>query len=204
MTCIDKENALQLIPALRAISAKLDIYCELLKRWQTRINLVGGSTLDKIWTRHFADSAQLAEFVYLRRKWVDLGAGAGFPGFVLAMLQNQNEGEMHLIESDTRKAAFLREVSRETQTPVAIHNARAENVLTELNPDVLTSRAMADMASLFQAARPFVEKGGSGVFLKGRDIGSELTAAAIPSSFSVKLFPSKIDAQGAIVLVRRV
>lgn len=201
----DRDNALQLAPELRDIAEGLAVYERLLRRWQSRINLVGRSTLDDVWTRHFADSGQLAQFADLSDRWVDLGSGAGFPGLVLAMLQQfRGVGEMHLIESDSRKAAFLREVSRETGTNAIVHNARCEDILAELQPDVLVSRAMADAGALFRHARPFVEKGSVGLFLKGRDVGAELTAAAIPSSFSVVIAPSKVDAEGAVVQVRLV
>lgn len=201
----DRAAALQIAPGLRNIAEQLSVYEHLLRRWQPKINLVGRSTLETVWTRHFADSAQLAEFADLGGRWVDLGSGAGFPGMVLALLQRfRGVGEMHLIESDSRKAAFLREVSRETGAGALVHNARCEDVLGELQLAVLTSRAMADTATLFRYARPFVEKGAVGLFLKGRDVGAELTAASISSNFSVQIARSKVDAEGAVVQVRLV
>lgn len=204
MSSGDRERAIQLVPTLAGISGKLEVYAALLERWQSRINLVGRSTLPYLWTRHFADSAQLAEIMPLSGCWVDLGSGAGFPGLVLALLQDRSVSEMHLIESDARKAAFLREVSRETGSGAIVHNDRSENVLGRIQPRVITSRAMADMEILFGQARPFVEKGGVGLFLKGRDIGSELTRASIPSNFLVTLSTSKVDPDGSIVMVRSV
>jgi len=183
----------------------LEVYERLLVRWGRTINLVGNSTLSAIWTRHFMDSAQLAGFAQLGGSWVDLGSGAGFPGLVIALLQRfHSVGEMHLIESDARKAAFLREVSRETGARAHVHNARCEDVLPSLQPAVITSRAMADIGRLVAYAQPFVEKGALGLFLKGRDVVSELTMFPIPSNFEVVLNPSKTDPRAAIVLVRAV
>lgn len=205
MSIEDRERAFRIVPEMRDIADRLCVYERLLRRWQPKINLIGRSTLNAIWTRHFADSAQLAAFADLKGQWVDLGSGAGFPGLVLALGQRfRGAGEMHLIESDSRKAAFLREVSRETGADAFVHNARCEDVLIALNPSVLVSRAMADTATLWRYARPFVEKGATGLFLKGRDVGAELTAASIPSSFSIMITPSKVDADGAIVQVRLV
>ena len=199
----DRDRALKLVPALRQIEEQLAIYEDLLRRWQMRMNLVGRSTLLEIWTRHFADSAQLLSDAPLSRRWADLGSGAGFPGLVLSLLQDRNEGEMHLIESDTRKAAFLREVSRETGSRALVHNSRVEDVIADINPWIVTSRAMADIGILFQESRPFVEKGGAGLFLKGRDIAAELTRASIPSNFSIRLRPSKVDPASSVVLIQQ-
>ena len=199
----DRDRALELVPALREIEKQLMIYEDLLRRWQMRMNLVGRSTLSELWTRHFADSGQLLGDAPLGQRWADFGSGAGFPGLVLSLLQDRNEGEMHLIESDTRKAAFLREVSRETGSRAVVHNSRVEDVIGDIDPSIVTSRAMADIAILFRAVRPFVEKGGAGLFLKGRDIAAELTRASIPSNFSVRLRPSKVDPASSVVLIER-
>jgi 16S rRNA (guanine527-N7)-methyltransferase len=199
----DRDRALELVPALREIESQLVVYEDLLRRWQMRMNLVGRSTLSEIWTRHFADSGQLLSDAAVNKRWADLGSGAGFPGLVLSLLQGRNEGEMHLIESDTRKAAFLREVSRETGSRAVVHNSRVEDVIGDIDPSIVTSRAMADIAILFRAARPFVEKGGAGLFLKGRDIAAELTRASIPSNFAVRLRPSKVDPASSVVLIER-
>lgn len=201
----DQRVALQAEPELGDIAERLEVYERLLLRWGRTMNLVGRSTQSAIWTRHFMDSAQLAAFAPLSGCWVDMGSGAGFPGLVIALLQKFHRvGEMHLIESDARKAAFLREVSRETGADAYIHSARCEDVLPKLQPDVMTSRAMADLGQLFAYAQPFVEKGAIGVFLKGRDVVAELTKLSIPSNFQIVLNPSKTDPRAAIVQVRAI
>src|SRR5262245_36477213 len=113
----------------RETLAHLASYEGLLRQWQSAVNLVAPSTLDAIWHRHFADSAQLVALAPAARAWVDLGSGAGFPGLVVALLLADDEGpavaalpehpgpqaklaRVTLIESNARKCAFLREVVR--------------------------------------------------------------------------------------------
>ncbi len=114
----DRAEALRLCPVLRQTEPELETYERMLRDWNKRINLVSASTLDEVWTRHFADSAQLHEHLPQISRWADLGSGAGFPGMVLALLLKRRPGaSVSLIESDQRKAAFLRAVSRETGAP---------------------------------------------------------------------------------------
>ena len=123
---------------------------------------------------------------------------------MIALFQQTHAGgEMHLIESDKRKAAFLREVSREIGARAHIHNERCEDVLSEIQPEVVVSRAMTDIGRLIAYAQPFVEKGGVGLFPKGRDIVVELTRASIPSNFQIVLKQSRTDPEAAIVQVLR-
>ncbi len=128
----DRQLALELCPILQSVTAELDAYEALLRLWQPRINLVSGSTLATLWSRHFADSAQLAMCFPDILRWADLGSGGGFPGMVLALLLKGRDGaQVHLIESDQRKAAFLRAVSRETDAPAIVHVVRIEQQLPD-------------------------------------------------------------------------
>ena len=200
---MSRPSALQAVPVLAEIEEELAVYESLLVRWQARLNLVAKSTVADVWNRHFGDSGQLGEFAATSARWVDLGSGAGFPGLVIALLQSKRcAGEMHLIESDARKVAFLREVSRETGAGAVVHKARCEDILAEIDPSVIASRAMANLETLWTLSAPLVEKGALALFMKGRDVASELTAASIPSSYSVTLFPSKIDAASSIVRIQ--
>ena len=166
-TTTDRVRALREFPVLREIEAELGIYETLLRRWQAKINLVGPSTLDQIWWRHFADSAQLPAFAPDARRWVDLGSGGGFPGLVLALLLKKiGNAEVTLVESDSRKAAFLREVSRETSAPAVVVNKRME-ALDIARPDIVTSRALAPVVSLAKTIRPWLDNGTTGMFLAG-------------------------------------
>ena len=196
----DRKRAIVLYPALLEIERELSIYLDLLFRWQEKINLVGPATLTTPWVRHFADSMQLLDLASCSSHWVDLGSGAGFPGMVIALAQKARcGGVMHLIESDVRKAAFLRAVSRETGANAIVHNARAEIVLPTLNVDVITSRAMASLAELVDLCHAHVEKGAIALFPKGRDVAAELTKISTSSSLHVKLTPSKTEPDCSIV-----
>jgi 16S rRNA (guanine527-N7)-methyltransferase len=199
----DQERALELTPVLAVVREQLALYERLLRRWQGTINLVGASTLKAVWTRHFADSAQILDFAPANAVWADLGSGAGFPGLVIALIQAQsNAGVVNLIESDSRKAAFLREVSRETGARAVVHCGRCEDILRELDLQVITSRAMTNLASLVEMTRDHVEKGAFDVFLKGRDVASELTELTTYSMLNIKMTPSKVDPSSSIVCIR--
>ena len=151
---------------------RLLFYAERLRHWQARVNLVGPRTLDALWWRHFLDSAQLYPLIPAgARTLVDLGSGAGFPGLVLAIM---GVPEVHLIESDQRKAVFLREVSRETAPTVTVHAVRIESA-PAIVADCLTARALAPLDRLLSLADRF--RGPSTVYLfpKGQDLDRELT-----------------------------
>ena len=192
----------------RETTAQLEIYAALLKRWQKTINLVAPSTLDDIWHRHFADSAQLwALRPETATSWLDLGSGAGFPGLVLAILAAETGGTRHtLAESDTRKAAFLREVAREVGVAVDILCTRIESPETHSKVeriDCVTARALAPMPRLLQLAHGCFRPGTTGLFLKGRGVRSELDAAAADWDFAAEVVASRTEADAAVVIVRQ-
>jgi 16S rRNA (guanine527-N7)-methyltransferase len=178
----------------------------LLEKWQRKINLVGPSTISDLWRRHFADSLQLAPLAGGWTNWVDLGSGGGFPGLVVAIAAD-GDRSVHLIEADKRKAAFLREVSRETHARAIIHVGRIERVVPELSSqtqfDVVSARALAPLGVLLTYARPILEKGGVGLFLKGKGLADELTAARADVSLNFTFSQSLTDAEAKIVVVRR-
>lgn len=200
-----REQAFRLFPALKAVEAELEIYEKLLRRWQATINLIASSTLDDIWMRHFADSAQALAAAPDVRRWADMGSGAGFPGLITALLLKPDPGAIvHLIESDQRKAAFLRTVSRETQAPVQIRAERIESALTGLADQIegVSARALAPLDRLLQLAREPLEKGAIGVFLKGEDWRDELTAAERLDSFNCESAESRTRRGARIVVVK--
>jgi 16S rRNA (guanine527-N7)-methyltransferase len=191
----------------RETAQKLETYEALLRQWQRTINLVAPSTLDHIWSRHFADSAQLKSLAPPdAKRWLDLGSGAGFPGLVLAiMLMDRPGARVTLVESDTRKAAFLREVARRVGATVDIQPERIEKVATQtkLGPvDVITARALAPLPRLLDLAAPAFSPHTVGLFLKGRDAEAEVDAAKDQWAFDSALEPSLSDAGGRIVVVR--
>jgi 16S rRNA (guanine527-N7)-methyltransferase len=186
---------------------RLTAFADLLQTWQRTINLVAPSTLPDIWSRHFADSAQLLALAPPQaQKWLDLGAGAGFPGLVLAiLLAERGQARMALIESDTRKAAFLGEVARRTGVPVDIYAERIESVATQakLGPtDVITARALAPLPRLLDLAAPYFSTRTVGLFPKGRDAETEVAEARETWGFEGDLHPSLTDTDGRIVVVR--
>lgn len=185
---------------------RLALLVELLTKWQRTINLVAPATLPQVWRRHIADSLQVVELAPpTARIWVDLGSGGGFPGLVVAAVLADREGaQVHLVESDTRKAAFLREASRLARLPVEVHAQRIEKVASGLAAgcDVVSARALAPLPKLLDLAAPFLAAGALGVFLKGKDATRELTDAAKGWTLEVELAPSHTDPDGRIVVVK--
>lgn len=186
----------------RETFGRLEAYERLLRQWQEKINLVANSTLDDVWQRHFLDSFQLLNHingVVSRETIVDLGSGAGFPAMVLAIAGIAN---IHMIESDQRKCAFLREVSRETSTPVTIHNQRIESV--NLKADIITSRAFADLAKTLEISEKICGVDTQYLLLKPLDMDKELTETTKYWYFDHQLTPSQSDPRGAILQLRHI
>lgn len=189
---------------------RLDIYRALVIKWQRHLNLVSSKAIGgDLWARHFVDSMQLIPLANGWRNWVDIGSGGGFPGMVVAMLcasEVEPRRQVHLIESDKRKAAFLMEVSRETGVRVSIHADRIENVLPALSStihfDVISARALAPIPLLLHYAEPIIEKGGVGLFLKGKEFQVELTGLDSRYSVKIELEDSVTEAGARIVIVR--
>jgi 16S rRNA (guanine527-N7)-methyltransferase len=195
----------------RETAEKFESYVALLKQWQKAVQLVAPSTLGSIWSRHLLDSAQLAKLAPTgTRSWVDLGSGAGFPGLVIAILARDLTSrtpnlKVTLIESDTRKAAFLREAARQTGCAVDILGTRIEMSSTRDKVgtvEVVSARALAPLTELLRLALPFWQPGTLGLFLKGRDTENEVEAARLSWTFELELKPSLTDPDGRLVCVR--
>ncbi len=183
-------------------------YADLLVKWNRAINLVSPRSLEDLWRRHFLDSAQLRAYLPSppeaeTRVILDLGSGAGFPGLVLAIL---GCGRVHLVESDQRKAAFLREVLRATGTAAELHVQRVEE-LPEMAVDVVTCRAFAPLPRILELGERFLrpQPGKNppvGLFLKGRRADEELTAAAKKWRLQTERFESETDPEASILRLR--
>lgn len=204
----DRQRAAQWLDVSRETLARLEIYEDRLRKWQKVKNLVAPSTLDQIWTRHFSDSQQILAHARtddaFPKTWVDLGSGGGFPGLVIAICLAGTDAKVHLVESDHRKCAFLREVARETQAPAVVHNLRIEDCYADVGKvDMVTARALAPLWKLLDLAAPFIADGAKCLFLKGQDVESELTEATISSSLKVSLIESRVDAHGRLVAVQK-
>ncbi len=186
---------------------KLELYGRLLLQWQKAVNLVAPSTIPEIWQRHFADSAQLLALAPHAKTWVDLGSGGGFPGLAIAiMIANQKECFVHLVESNSRKCAFLSEVARRTGAPARVHNLRiADAAAKRAAPvaDVVTARALAPLGALLELALPFFGNASAGLFLKGREAGVEIAEARKRWAFDFEIHTSISDAQGRILEIRK-
>jgi len=238
---------------------RLILYEKLLRQWQKAVNLVAPATLDAVWLRHFADSAQLVPLGPPgTRSWIDLGSGAGFPGLVAAIVMagtssklserraagsppplwgrdrvggnpkpqqsgvppplappHKGEGNLAtvaapdpirftLIESDTRKCAFLREVARQTGVTVDILSRRAESARTSVNKDlprIVSARALAPLDRLLDLAEPLSPPGTTLLFPKGREVAQELQLAESRWRFQVALVPSVTDTHGRIAVI---
>jgi 16S rRNA (guanine527-N7)-methyltransferase len=171
---------------------------DLLRSWNRRINLVGDASLGDVWRRHILDSAQLIRHLKPgARVLVDLGSGAGLPGLILGIL---GVPEVHLIESDQRKAAFLREAARITRTAAKVHAARIETI-TPFPTDVVTARALAALPQLLEWSKPFVGETTICLFLKGRALHDELTAVQKKWIMDTQALASLADPTGYILRV---
>lgn len=203
---VDRAQALRLVSVSRETTDRLDRLVPLLLKWQQRTNLIGPSTLARLWTRHIADSLQLLRLAPDARSWVDLGTGAGFPGLVLACALADSPGsEVHLVESNAKKAGFLREAARVLSVPALVHGRRIEDFMREYGgpADVVTARALAPLVKVLDYAGPLLTTGARGLFLKGQDVEAELTEASKYWTIHAELMPSATHPDGRIVVVHR-
>jgi 16S rRNA (guanine527-N7)-methyltransferase len=203
----DLERARGALNVSRETLGRLDDYVSLLLKWQKAINLVAPSTLGSMWTRHIVDCAQIADLGVGHRSWADLGSGAGFPGLVIAIVaaERNPSTEVHLIESDQRKASFLSEAVRVTAAPAIVHPLRIEDVVPRLVGRVtaVAARALAPLTRLLELAEPLLTTGADGFFPKGQALESELEQAAARFEFDKRLVPSITDRTGRIVIVSK-
>ena len=175
-----------------------EVYRGLLVQANGGMNLVGPATLEDFWRRHFLDSAQLTAVAPQARVWADLGAGAGLPGLVLAiLLKGHADAQVHLVESQAKKCRFLAEVAAALELPVTIHNARAENL--KLTVEVVTARACAPLVRLLGYAEPFFRRGARGIFLKGEGIEGEILEARRAWRFTSASRQSLSDERGRVL-----
>jgi len=184
------------------VAADLESYAHLLLKWQRIQNLVSRETVATLWPRHMADSLQLTKFLAADDSvnLLDLGSGGGFPAMPLAIAR-KGELKATLVESNARKASFLRTVARELQLDVAVLAERSEAV----NPqslgtiDIVTARALADLDLLCALAAPFFAPKTKALFLKGREHVEEMRETRARWDFDVLIHRSDTDAQGAIL-----
>jgi len=187
----------------RETTEKLRLLETELRRWQAIKNLVGPGTLDDIWTRHIVDSLQLLAAAPNAQTWLDLGSGAGFPGLVLAIAGQPQGLQVDLVESNSRKCAFLRHVARLTEAPATIHEARLETIIPQFvgRADIVSARALASLTKLVEWTEPLLKAGTTGLFPKGRDVDAELTEASRSWKLGTEILPSQTDSSARILRI---
>lgn len=199
---MDADQFETLSGATPAQMADLERFRAMLAARNEVMNLVGPATIPDFWSRHAWDSAQLLRLAPEALTWADLGAGAGLPGLVLAILGKGRPGfHVHLVESMAKRCRFLTEVVEALALPASVHNERAENL--DLAVEIVTARACAPLRRLLGYARPYLQGGATGLFLKGQDVVSEMSEAARYWQYEADVVPSKSDPRGRIVRVRR-
>lgn len=187
---------------------RLITYRRLLAEWTERMNLIGPKELDLFWSRHVLDSAQLLRFAPDGKRWVDLGAGAGFPGLVLAcFLAGTADAAVHLVEATGKKANFLEAVVEELGLPAKVFNCRIEAFgAGEGWYDVVTARALAPLPRLIAYAKPILDRGAIGLFPKGANLDAELAAASDVlngGAYRADVLESLSDPRGRIVRISK-
>jgi 16S rRNA (guanine527-N7)-methyltransferase len=188
------------------VRADLTRYESLLHRWQRVQNLVSRETLNDVWTRHFADSLQVLPLLTpTDHNFLDLGSGGGFPALPLAIASRGDSNRRFvLVEPNGRKASFLRTVARELELRVDVLAKRADEVDSRetSTPNVVTSRALADLTQLCGWMAPFFGPGTRAILHKGREHVKELEDAATQWQFDVLSTQSETDSGGVLLTLR--
>ncbi|CAH0219515.1 16S rRNA (guanine(527)-N(7))-methyltransferase RsmG [Agrobacterium fabrum] len=187
----------------RETQEKLEHFVELFKKWNNTTNLVAPSTLTELWSRHVADSAQIFQLSPQPKKWIDLGSGGGFPGVITAIfLAELGDGWVDLVESNNKKAAFLRIALKETGARGAVHPVRIETASEIITTcDAVSARALADLDLLFEYIRPWAQNNTKlkAYFNKGRDYDSEVQKAHGRWQFDLIKHRSAIEADSVVL-----
>jgi 16S rRNA (guanine527-N7)-methyltransferase len=175
--------------------ARLTVFADLLERWNRRINLVSAKDIAHLWPRHIEDSLQLAADLPTGMPFTDLGSGGGFPGLILAIATGN---PVTLVESDQRKASFLREAARATGATAMVVAGRIEQAEIPRSA-LVTARALAPLPVLLGWASRYLLPDGHCLFLKGRTVDDELTAAAAEWHMTISRRPSRTSPDGVIL-----
>lgn len=187
----------------RETQERLEHFVELFKKWNKTTNLVAPSTLTELWSRHVADSAQIFQLFPQPKKWIDLGSGGGFPGVITAIfLAELGDGWVDLVESNNKKAAFLRIALKETGARGAVHPVRIETVSKNIKTcDAVSARALAELDLLFEYIHPWAQNNPDlkAYFNKGRDYDSEVQKAHGRWQFDLVKHQSAIEADSVVL-----
>lgn len=190
----------------RETYAALEQLEQLVRRWTTAVNLVSKATLADLWQRHIVDSAQLFAFCPTEaRSWLDIGSGGGFPGLVVAVLAREKLPALRvaLVESDQRKATFLRQAAQTLGLDVAVRSERVETI-EPAQADVLSARALAALIELLPYADRHLKPDGVALFPKGVRFAEEIAEARKAWGFDAVIHTSQSDAAAAILEIRKI
>ncbi|UCA45577.1 16S rRNA (guanine(527)-N(7))-methyltransferase RsmG [Pseudochrobactrum sp. XF203] len=172
----------------------------LFKKWSKAINLASPNTLETLWERHILDSVQLFKLAPQAKEWLDLGSGGGFPGVVLAIMLKETGGSIKLVESNSKKSAFLRNALAQFQTHGQVVNARIESCYQQIQvPEIITARALASLDKLFELTEPWMAKGAKALFQKGRDYQREIDESLLNWKYDLVRHGSAIEADSVIL-----
>lgn len=186
----------------RETTERLEIYCSLLQQWNPRINLVAPSTLTDLQNRHIADALQLNDLTQATEgSWVDLGSGGGLPGMVMAIAKADTKVAFTLVESDQRKAAFLRTVIRQAGLPRVTVLAQRIEAIPPLNAAYVSARALAPLPQLMAYLNLHLASSGTAFLMKGRQWKTEIEEAHRDWSFDYVAHPSRTQDGAAILEV---
>ena len=179
-------------------------YEALFLKWNSSINLAAKSTLDNFWQRHILDSAQLMRLAPTASQWLDLGSGGGLPGIVLGILmRDYPDRAITLVESNSKKVAFLRTAARETAARATIVQSRIENYTPPNPPNVVTARALAPLSTLLEMSASFLDAGATALFHKGRDYQAEIEEAGDLPHLDLIVHQSMVNPSSVILEIRR-
>lgn len=189
----------------RETQQRLEHFASLFQKWARSINLVAPSTVDALWTRHIADSARVYEICPGKLDWVDLGSGGGFPGVITAiLLAEEGGGWVNLVESNNKKAAFLRVALNETDARGSVHAVRIEEAHQRIGAvNAISARALADLDLLLEYSAPWMSgkesRNKRAIFHKGRDYRVELEKARGRWKFDLVIHESKVEADSVLL-----
>jgi 16S rRNA (guanine527-N7)-methyltransferase len=187
-------------PVSRETFARIERFEAAFLKWSARINLAAPSTLPHLWQRHILDSAQLMKLAPTALRWLDLGSGGGFPGAVIAiLLRDRPGGTIDLVESNAKKAAFLKTVLGELGAPARVHISRIEDFVSDSRPEIVTARALAPLPALLDLAAPWLSNGATALFHKGRDYRREVEESADGWQFDLLEHRSVVDPESVIL-----
>ena len=190
----------------RETISKLEIYAECLIEWQSKFNLIGKSTINSLWHRHILDSIQLVSTIPEDfQSLMDIGTGAGLPGFILAIYYNELGKDIYLVDSNKKKCTFLDHAAKRCNVDVKIYAERLQDLAVKdsFKVDVITARAFASIDNIMSLSRPYSHKKTKYLLQKGVNAKSELTNAKISSKLRVELINSVTQENSYILNIER-